>query len=102
MVYAGVAANPALRHLQAKVDTAARGAGFALPARKYVPHVTLARLPDRLEGRERLERAVAERGGYAAPAFPVAAFGLFRSHLAGGGAIYEELACYPLTDGKVG
>jgi 2'-5' RNA ligase len=97
VVYAGVAANPALTHLQAKLETAARGAGVALEARRYLPHVTLARLPDRIEGRERLERAVAARGLYAAPAFPVEDFRLFRSHLTGGGAVYEELAAYPLA-----
>jgi 2'-5' RNA ligase len=100
VVYAGVAASPALRHLQGKVETAARGAGFGLPARKFVPHVTLARLPERLEGRERLERAVAGRGGYGGPVFPVEDFRLFRSHLAGSGAIYEELGRYPLSVGQ--
>jgi 2'-5' RNA ligase len=95
-VYAGVAENPALRHLQAKVETAARGAGFDLPARRYAPHVTLARLPERFAGRDRLERFVAGRGGYAAPRFQVEDFRMFRSHLAAGGAAYEELARYPL------
>ncbi len=47
VVYLGARANPALRHLQAKVETAARGAGVELPARRYLPHVTLARLPER-------------------------------------------------------
>jgi 2'-5' RNA ligase len=96
VVYAGAAENPALRHLQAKVETAARGAGFDLPARRYAPHVTLARLPERFANRDRLERFVAGRGGYAAPRFQVADFRLFRSHLAAGGAAYEELARYPL------
>jgi 2'-5' RNA ligase len=96
-VYAGVASSPALGHLQAKVETAARGAGFDLPARRYVPHVTLARLPDRVEGRERLERAVAGRASYSAPAFRVEDFRLFRSHLTRNGSIYEELATYPLA-----
>jgi 2'-5' RNA ligase len=96
VVYVGAAENPALRRLQAKVETAARGAGFDLPARRFAPHVTLARLPERLAGRERLEAFVAARGGYAAPRFAVEDFRLFRSHLAAGGAAYEELARYPL------
>ena len=85
VVYVGAAENPALRHLQAKVETAARGAGVALPARRFVPHVTLARLPERLAGRARLEAAVAARGGYAAPRFAVEDFRLYRSHLGGVG-----------------
>lgn len=96
MVYAGVSASPALAHLQAKVETAARNAGVAVPARRFLPHVTLARLPERLESRERLERAVAMRGGYAGPTFEVDAFHLYRSHLGRGGSVYEELAAYPL------
>ena len=96
VAYVGAAENPALRHLQAKVETAARGAGVELPARRFVPHVTLARLPERLAGRERLEAAVAARGGYRVPAFPVEDFRLYRSHLGGDGPLYEELARYPL------
>ena len=94
--YAGVTASPALVHLQAKVETAARNAGVAVAARRFVPHVTLARLPSRLDNRERLERAVAGWSGYAGPRFEVEAFHLYRSHLGHGGPVYEELASYPL------
>ena len=85
------------RHLQAKVETAARGAGVALPARRFVPHVTLARLPERLAGRD----AAGGGGGGARrlprlPAVPVEDFRLYRSHLGGAGPLYEELARYPL------
>jgi 2'-5' RNA ligase len=96
LAYVGVAANSGLEHLQRKVETAARGAGVALPGRRFVPHVTLARLPERFADRSRLEQAVAVRGGYAAPRFRVGDFRLFRSHLGGEGASYEELARYPL------
>ena len=47
--------------------------------------------------RGRLEQAVAARGGYAAARFAVEDFRLYRSHLAAGGATYEELARYPLA-----
>ena len=96
VVYAGVAPSPELLRLQAKVETAARSAGVEVPARRYMPHVTLARLPERLENRERLERAVAMRGGYAGATFTVEAFHLYRSRLGRSGAVYEELAAYPL------
>jgi 2'-5' RNA ligase len=96
VVYAGVAAEPALMHLQAKLETAARQAGVEVEARRYVPHVTLARLPERLEGRARIEHAVALRGLHAPPAFQVEDFTLYRSHLTGRGPVYEELAAYPL------
>ena len=96
MVYVGAAANPALARLQAKVETAARGAGVALPGRRFVPHVTLARLPERFPDRVRLEQAIVARGAYAAPRFEVGDFRLYRSHLGGEAAVYEELARYPL------
>lgn len=97
VVYAGAAETPALRHLQAKVETAARGAGHDEPARRFTPHVTLARLSERFAERGRLEAAVAARGGYASDRFRVEDFRLYRSHLAAGGAAYEELARYPLA-----
>ena len=61
-----------------------------------MPHVTLARLPERLAGRGGSRQAVAARGGYAAPRFTVEDFRLYRSRLAASGASYEELARYPL------
>jgi RNA 2',3'-cyclic 3'-phosphodiesterase len=95
-VYAGVADNPALHHLHGKVRAAAERAGCAPEARRYVPHVTLARLSGRPVDRQRLERAVAARAGYAAPRFVAGDFRLYRSRLGAGGAAYEELARYRL------
>ena len=61
-----------------------------------MPHVTLARLPERLPDRGAAGAGVAARGGYAAPRFAVEDFRLYRSQLGGEGASYEELARYPL------
>ena len=44
----------------------------------------------------RLEQAIVARGAYAAPRFEVGDFRLYRSHLGGEAAVYEELARYPL------
>lgn len=96
-VHAGVAASPALVQLQSKVETAARSAGVALPRRRFVPHVTLARLPERFPERQRVEAAVAMRGTYRSAPFVVEEFRLYRSWLAPGGSIYVELARYALT-----
>ncbi len=95
-VHVGVSHCPALHHLQARVVTAARGAGVDVAARRFTPHVTLARLPGRLADRGRLEAFVAKRGVYAAPRFAVEDFRLYRSHLGSGGSVYRELARYPL------
>ena len=96
VVHVGVAANPALAHLQAKVASAARAAGIAVEGRRYVPHVTLARLRPGEVDAGRFGRALAARGAFAAPRFRADDFRLFRSRLGGGGAAYEELARYPL------
>ena len=94
VVYVGARDSPALRHLQAKVETAARGAGLDLPARRFVPHVTLARLPERLAGlgrlragggdAERLCRSALHRRGL--PSLPLAARRI-RGQLRGTGAL---------------
>jgi RNA 2',3'-cyclic 3'-phosphodiesterase len=96
-VFCGAAESAALRHLQAKVATAARAAGLEPEARRFVPHVTLARIkaPSGLD-RPRLERFVAARATYAAQPFEAEDFRLFRSRLSASGAAYEELARYPL------
>ena len=67
-----------------------------IEARRYVPHVTLARLPERGVDRARLEEFVAARSGYAAPRFVASEFVLYRSWLRPAGASYEALARYPL------
>lgn len=95
-VHAGVAPNPALAQLQAKVETAARTAGIPVPGRRFTPHVTLARLPERFPDRQRLEMAVAARGGYRSAPFLVEEFTLFQSWLAPAGSMYAELAAYTL------
>lgn len=95
-VHIGSATNPALVHLQTKVATAARSAGAEIEARRFVPHVTLARLRPGEADRPRLGKALAERTGYAAPRFMAQDFRLYRSWLGARGASYEELARYPL------
>jgi len=95
-VWAGIAESAPLRHLQAKVEAAARGAGLELDRRRFVPHVTLARPnPARLD-RARFEDFMARHAGYRGLGFAVGDFRLYRSRLGRGGAAYEELARYPL------
>lgn len=96
-VFAGVSASEELARLQAKVERAARVAGIEVERRKFLPHVTLGRFsPPGLEDRMRLERAVAEGGGFRGGEVEVRDFRLYRSHLGVKGNRYEELACYPL------
>jgi RNA 2',3'-cyclic 3'-phosphodiesterase len=95
--YAAVAPSEPLARLQAKVDRIARGAGIALPARRFVPHVTLGRFgPPPPEDRLRLERAVVDEGGFRAGPWEVGEVTLFRSHPGAREARYEALARYRL------
>ena len=96
-VHAEVAPSPPLLQLQSKLETAARSAGVPIPGRRFAPHVTLARLPERFPDRARLEAAVAARGGYRSAPFAVEDFRLFRSWLSPGGSTYAELARYRLS-----
>ena len=78
-------------------DRGARRRRRRCPARRFVPHVTLARLPERFADRARLERAVAAG---AAPTRRRGSRWRTSASTARGsrrrGAGYEELARYPL------
>jgi 2'-5' RNA ligase len=94
-VWAGVAAEPDLRHLHAKVAQALILAGQEPEHRKFRPHVTLARLK---------RVPVTAVAGYLEaqaelllPPYSVDYFTLFRSHLGHAGAAYEALARYQLN-----
>lgn len=95
-VWVAAERDPALLHLQARVEAAAQRAGFAPEGRKFIPHVTLARLkkadPARLEG------FIAAHNDRAFPAFMADAVTLFESHLTRDGAQYEALEAYDLRE----
>ncbi|MBL4916328.1 RNA 2',3'-cyclic phosphodiesterase [Tabrizicola sp. DMG-N-6] len=96
-LWAGLAPEPALEALQAKLETALRRAGATPEKRRFVPHITLGRFPPQPpEEAARLERAVVAGSGTGSDLFEVRDFILFRSHLGGDPPHYEELARYPL------
>jgi RNA 2',3'-cyclic 3'-phosphodiesterase len=92
-LWAGIAANPDLDHLQRKVERACQAAGFPPEPRKFAPHVTLARMRGSGPG---IGEWVARHGALAAPPWRVAAFRLYESELGSGGSIYTPLAEWPL------
>jgi 2'-5' RNA ligase len=94
-VWAGMAPDPALSALQAKVAQAARRAGVALPRRRFVPHVTLARFGAR-GAAPPMPAMLADLSGWSAPPVAVDRLALMRSHPGKGGSVYEVLADYPL------
>jgi len=98
LVYAAAAPDEPLLRPQRKAEGAARRAGATVEARRFVPHVTLGRFrpPDK-ETAMRLERAVAEQGGFRAGPVPVREFVLYESIRSRDQARYEVLARYPLV-----
>jgi 2'-5' RNA ligase len=85
---------PGLAELAAETDRATAALGIAPEARAFSPHLTLARIKDRVD-LQPLREAIAglpelEFGGFTAPAFH-----LYRSELRPGGSVYSRLAEFP-------
>jgi RNA 2',3'-cyclic 3'-phosphodiesterase len=95
-LWAAVAAEPGLMSLQRQAERAARKAGLSPEARRFVPHVTLVRMKGHREDAAPLARFLAGRGGASAPPVRAVAFSLLSSRLRPEGAVYEELARYPM------
>ena len=108
-LWAGVAAEPRLDHLHAKIESAMVRAGLQSEARKFSPHVTLARFRARFGNSRKtkaspinkIARWLESHGGFRTAPFAVNRFVLFRSRLGSGGAHYEEVAAYPLNRRKL-
>jgi 2'-5' RNA ligase len=99
-VVARVQSSRALTELQAEHERLLQRIGLPAEQRKYIPHVTLARL------RGSSNRDVADylslRGGFSAGPFPVDRFVIFssRNSIGGGPYVVEEeypLAPHPVT-----
>lgn len=93
-LWAAVTRNDALVHLVQKIETALRRLGLEAEARKYTPHVTLARLKN--ASPERIAAFIAHHNLFSTEDFEINSFTLFSSHLAGGGSHYVPERIYPL------
>jgi RNA 2',3'-cyclic 3'-phosphodiesterase len=93
-LWAGVRSNPALEHLQRKVDTAIRRAGSPADAHKFTPHVTLARMRHPDAGK--VVEWLTQHALYTSPEFEVGAFQLYSSKLTADGSIYRIEQSYDL------
>lgn len=94
-VWVGADANPALLHLQSKVEVALKRVGIAIEKRKFRPHVTLAYLNGATP--EAVAAYTASHGLFAVGPFPVGEFHLFESYLGSEGAHYEIVESYRLS-----
>lgn len=93
-VWAGVTPQPALEALANRLAQKARGAGIDVEHRKFVPHVTLARLANGTSA-ESVAAFAEAHGRLRLPPFTPQGVTLFRSHLRPEGPLYESLATYP-------
>ena len=94
-VVASVAPSRAITELQAEQERLMRRAGLEPEARKFTPHVTLARLRDATSWD--VADYLTARPGFRLPPFPVSRFVLYSSRNSVGGGPYVVEAVYPLT-----
>jgi 2'-5' RNA ligase len=94
-LWAGIEAQPALMHLQDKIESALVRTGLPPEARKFKPHVSLARFKTRPG--PGLNEYLSGHALFRAGPVEVEDFVLFRSHLSKSGSIYEPLRVYPLA-----
>jgi 2'-5' RNA ligase len=93
-LWAGVEREPALSALQAKIETTLIRVGLPPEPRKYVPHVTLARLRDPRPND--LQFFLASHAQFRADPLRVEQFSLIASYPTKAGSVYEDQADYPL------
>jgi 2'-5' RNA ligase len=95
-LWVGADRNPALEHLQSKIETAMQRAGLESERRRFNPHVTLARV----EGvaTHKIAEWVQGRNLFRSEPVPVEHFTLFRSRLGKEQAIYDAEVEYPLRN----
>ena len=93
-LWAGVQPAATLTRLVGKIEQALQRVGLPPETRRYMPHVTLARL--RGASPSRVAAYLAEYGLFRAEPFAVEEFVLYSSHLGRSGAHYRIEAVYPL------
>lgn len=93
-IVARVAKNEGLLHLQRKVESAVVRSGLPPEDRKFMPHVTLARLKG--ANPDAVDRYCAERSLVSIPSYTAESFVLYSSFLSQSGAIYTPEVEFPL------
>lgn len=91
-IWAGVAPSGALDELQMRVEMACRRAGLPAETRKFVPHVTIARLNS---GSGPIGDWLAQHGRLRLGPWQVERFSLYESDLTPNGPLYEEATSFP-------
>ena len=87
---------PGLAELAADTEAAASGAGIPAEKRPYSPHLTLARIKDRVDLRS-LHETIAALASHDFGHFTADRFVLYRSQLRPAGSVYTTLAEFSLA-----
>jgi 2'-5' RNA ligase len=87
---------PGLPELAADTDSATTGLGIPCEDRPFSPHLTLARIKERVE-LQPLREAIAALPSLKFGSFQAASFYLYQSTLRRTGSVYTKLAEFPLT-----
>ncbi len=94
-LYAGVEPNEHLSRLQSAQERVLQRLGLPAEGRKFVPHVTLARLRSSNPGD--VARFIADGGRFEPLSFPAGQFVLYSSRDSVGGGPYVVEQTYPLS-----
>jgi 2'-5' RNA ligase len=87
---------PGLADLAAATDRATMPLGIAKEERAFSPHLTLARIKERLE-LQPLREAIAGLGSLEFGGCQARSFFLYRSQMRAGGSVYTKLAEFPFA-----
>lgn len=91
-VCARISPSAQLEELQMRVEMACRRAGLPAVTRKFIPHVTLARLNS---GSGAIGDWLSARGALSLGPWQVDQFALYESDLTPNGSIYSEITRFP-------
>jgi RNA 2',3'-cyclic 3'-phosphodiesterase len=94
-IWAGVTASPDLAALQGEIDRICKRIGVAADPRKFVPHVTLARLKN--TSPIEVAHYLSARGNFSTASFRVGRFVLMSSRDSVGGGPYIVEEAWPLA-----
>lgn len=86
---------PGLSELAADTDRATAALGIESEKRTFSPHLTLARIKERID-LQPLREAIAALPGLEFGSFDAASFFLYRSQMQRGGSVYTKLSEFPL------
>jgi RNA 2',3'-cyclic 3'-phosphodiesterase len=99
-LWAGVSASPDLFALQAEIERKCQRLGLSADPRKFVPHVTIARLKNVSPGE--VAAYLSSRGNFSSMPFRVTRFVLMSARESTGGGPYVVEEAWPLSGSGTG